>query len=235
MSNVVPLRERKDAPGYRMENRGNDRGEIYLYGIIGVSKDNFMGIDGISAKDFADDLKKLGAVKSIDLRINSDGGIVDDARAIYNLLASHGAAINVHIDGIAASAASFVAMVGRSISIAEGGFVMIHNARGGVFGTADELEGKAKVFRSYNESILNTYASRTGIDRAQLKAWMDDETWFAAEDAKKHGFVDTIVQNVRAVACASRLSLIYNNVPAALRPNRAAAEAALAKMKAPLR
>lgn len=235
MSNVVRIRERRDAPGYRMENRGNDRGEIYLYGIIGVSKDNFFGIDGISAKDFADDLKKLGAVKSIDLRINSDGGIVDDARAIYNLLVSHGATVNTHIDGIAASAASFVAMAGRTIDIAEGGFVMIHNARGGVFGTADDLRNMAKVFDDYNQSIRNTYQHRTGIADKQLKAWMDDETWFTAEDAKKNGFVDSIIENVRAVACASRLSLNYRNLPAALRPNRAAALAALESMKAPLR
>src|SRR4051812_48224201 len=118
MSNVTPMRApraRKDAPGYRMVNKGNSAGEIYLYGIIGVSKDNFFGIDGISAKDFADDLKSLGDVKTIDLRINSDGGVVDDARAIYNLLVSHSATINVHIDGIAASAASFVAMTGKTI------------------------------------------------------------------------------------------------------------------------
>lgn len=239
MGSVTPLRQdkaRKDAPGYRMVNKGADRGEIYLYGIIGISKDNFFGIDGISAKDFADDLKALGAVKTIDLFVNSDGGIVDDARAIYNQLVRHGATIATHIDGIAASAASFVAMAGKTIDIAEGGFIMIHNARGGVYGEADDLRAMADVFDSYNTAIRNTYSARTKIDDKTLKAWMDEETWFTAEEAKKNGFVDSIVENVRAVACRqSRLSASYKRLPAALRPNRAAALAALDKMKAPLR
>lgn len=233
MSTVVPMSTkatRRDAPNYKMVNRGNDHGEIYLYGIIGISKDNFFGIDGISAKDFAADLKKLGAVKTITLRINSDGGVVDDARAIYNLLVTHGATINVVVDGIAASAASFVMMVGKTIDIAEGAWIMIHNARGGVYGTADDLRKAAEVFDGYNSSIRNTYQARTKIDDKQLKAWMDDETWFTAEEAKKYGFVDTITENVKAVACASRMAASYRNLPAPLRQNRARASIALAAM-----
>lgn len=235
MTNITPLRPARSPAGsaqYRMVARGAAHGEIYLYGIIGLGKDNWLGIDGVTAKQFAEDLKRLAAVKTIDLRINSDGGVVDDARAIYNLLAQHPAEITVHIDGIAASAASFVAMVGKTILIAEGGWVMVHNARGGVYGTADDLKRMAEVFEGYNQSIRDTYAARTKQSNAKLKAWMDEETWFSGKDAVKAGFADRIVENVRAVAINMPRAGHFIHIPVALRPNRLKAAAALAAMKA---
>src|SRR5688500_9703008 len=102
MNSVTRLQPKQKAQGqYRMVNKANDRGEIWLYGIIGM---DWFG-DGVTAKQFADDLKKLGKVQTIDLRINSDGGVVTDARAMYNLLVEHEAKVITHIDGIAASAA----------------------------------------------------------------------------------------------------------------------------------
>lgn len=234
MSGSVTRLPAKMPGSYRMVNRSNDAGEIWLYGIIGLAKDNWFGVDGVTAKQFADDLRKLGAVKTINLRVNSDGGVVDDARAMYNLLVEHPATITTHVDGIAASAASFVMMAGKTIKIAEGGFVMIHNARGGAYGTADDLERMVPVFRSYDEQIRKTYAARTGQKDAQLQAWMKEETWFTSDEAKKYGFADEIVENMRVAACLHRPER-FTNLPAALRPNRAAAIAALDKMKAPLR
>lgn len=217
--------------GYRMINRGNDRGEIYLYGIIG--SDGWFG-DGVTAKTFADDLKKLGAVKTIDLRINSDGGVVTDARAIYTLLVEHPAEVITHIDGIAASAASFVAMAGKQILIAEGGFVMIHNARMGAWGEADDMRRAADVLETVNETIRNTYQKRTGAKSADIKAWMDVETWWTGPQAVEHGFADKIVEDMKVAACLHKPDR-FVNLPQALRPNRAAAVAAIGKMKAPLR
>jgi ATP-dependent Clp protease protease subunit len=219
----------KGAPEYRMVAKGG-RGEIYLYGIIGVSSDSFFGVDGVTAKQFADDLKKLGNVTTIDLRINSDGGVVDDARAMYNLLTQHPAEVRTHIDSLAASAASFVAMAGKSIEIAEGGFVMIHNARGGAWGTADELRSRASVMDGYNDAIINTYAARTGNSAAQLKKWMDAETWFTAEEAVQFKFADSVSQNMRAVAAISDARR-FQNLPTALLPKRAAAVARIAALR----
>lgn len=230
MSNVTPLKPKAGAGQYRMINRSKDRGEIWLYGIIGLAKDNWFGIDGVTAKQFADDLRKLGAVTSIDLRVNSDGGVVDDARAMYNLLVDHPASITTHIDGIAASAASFVAMAGTKIRIAEGGFVMIHNARGRVYGTADDVERMVPVFRSYDEQIRKTYAARTRQSDAQLQEWMRDERWFDSAEAVKFGFADEIVENMRVAACITDPTR-FAHLPAALRPNRAAAAAAIAAMR----
>src|SRR5262245_65110073 len=97
-------------------------------------------------------MKQWWPVKTLDLHINSDGCVIDDARAIYNLLVAHPATVITHIDGIAASAASFVAMAGKTIHMAEGGFFMIHNARGGVTGTADDLRTMAQVFEEDRKS-----------------------------------------------------------------------------------
>lgn len=231
---VTPLRRDRAVPGapqYRMEARGKDRAEIYLYGLIGLARDNFFGVDGVTAKQFADDLKKLGrGVRHIDLRINSDGGVIDDARAIHTLLVQHPAEVTTHIDSIAASAASFVAMAGKTIRIAEGGFVMIHNARGGAYGQAEDLERYARTMRDYNQAIRNTYHARTGQPDDRLRAWMDEETWFSAAEAVEHGFADEVMADMRAVACLSQADR-FEHLPEALRPNRSRATAALAAMR----
>lgn len=223
---VHTLPAAKQPAGYRMQARGS-RGEIFLYGIIGVDP-MFWG-EGVTATQFAKDLKALGKVDTIDLRINSDGGIVTDARAIYSLLNEHPAKIVTHIDGIAASAASIVAMVGAEILIAEGGFVMIHNARMGVWGEAADLERGATVLRTVNETVIETYAARTGNSAKKIADWMDAETWFTGTEAVKNGFADRVVENMKVAACLTQGER-FKNLPAALRPNRLRAAAAIAAM-----
>lgn len=230
MSKIVTLKP-KAAGEYRMLNKSSDRGEIWIYGIIGM---DWFG-DGVTAKQFATDLKKLGAVKDIDLRINSDGGVVTEARAMYNLLVEHPAKVNVHIDGIAASAASFLAMAGDNINIAEGGFVMIHNARGVTIGEAEDHRRMAEVLDQVNTTIVDTYAARTKQEPAKLKKWMNEEKWFTGTEAVENGFADRIVENKLKVAACIHDPTRFKNLPAVLRPNRAAAVAALETMKAPLR
>jgi ATP-dependent Clp protease protease subunit len=216
--NVRPLRPAKASGGYKMVNRGKDRAEIYVYGTIGQ---DWFG-DGVTAKQFADDLKKIGAVQTIDLRINSDGGVVTDARAMYNLLVEHKAKVITHIDGIAASAASFLAMAGEEIEIAEGGFFMIHNARMMAFGEAEDFERAATVLRTVNDTIRETYAARTGQTAEKLKKWMDAETWFTGSEAVQHGFATRIVENMKVAASLHRADQ-FVNIPAVLRPRRTAA------------
>jgi len=224
---IHKLAPKKKALGeYRMLNKSNDRGEIWLYGSIGA---DWFG-DGVTAKQFADDLKKLGTVNAIDLRINSDGGVVTDARAMYNLLVEHKAKVNVHIDGIAASAASFLAMAGDTIEIAEGGFVMVHNARGVTIGDAGDHERMGGVLRQVNQTIIDTYVARTKRDAKQVKKWMDAETWFTGKEAVANGFADKIVENMKVAASLAHPEM-FRNLPAALRPNRARAAAAIESIR----
>jgi ATP-dependent protease ClpP protease subunit len=205
---------------------GGTNAEIYLYGDIGG---DFLG-DGITADTFQKELNKLPkTVRTIDLRIDSMGGSVFDARTIYTLLVQHRAKIAVSIDGLAASAASFIAMAGDSIAISEGGFVMIHEARGIVRGTAADMEQSAKLLRQINSTIVDTYAARTGASKTQLNAWMVAETWFTGPDAVKNGFADSLMENKRIAACARPQD--FKNCPAALLPARAKTQATIERIR----
>jgi ATP-dependent Clp protease protease subunit len=218
MSKVVPFKP----SGYRVVARGSERAEIYLYGVIGA---DWFG-DGITAKKFADDLKALGNVKTIDLRINSEGGSVFDGKAMYSLLVDHPASINVYIDGLAASAASFIAMAGDVIHIAEGGFVMIHNAWTFAMGDAREMRRSADLLDTVNGTILDVYVARTKGDKNKLAKMMDDETWMTADEAVKQGFADKMVANLKVAASVSHPDR-FKNLPSALKPNTRRAIAAL--------
>lgn len=191
-----------------------------MYGVIG--EDFFFG-GGITGKSFAKELRGLGNVRSIDLRIDSPGGNVFDARTIYTLLTEHPADVNVYIDGLAASAASFIAMAGDTINIAEGGFVMIHEASGSTRGTASDHEKNALLLRAVSETIAQTYVARTGQSKAKVLDWMAEETWFVGEDAVKYKFADKVVENKTVTACAYPGE--FKNLPAALRPTAVRARA----------
>lgn len=233
LMNVVPLKPKPKpaaaASGYRMTNRAG-RGEIYLYGAIGMS---WFG-DGVTAKQFAKDLKELGAVSAIDLRINSEGGSVPEAEAIYTHLVEHKASVTAHIDGMAASAASFIAMAGDEILISESGFVMIHDARMMTYGTADDMKRAADLLDRTTEKIVQKYAKRTKNEETKIRKWMKDETWFIGEEAVESGFADKVVENLKVAASIADPTM-YRNLPAALRPGRARAEAVLASMKAQIK
>lgn len=211
--------------GYSMTNRAG-RGEVYLYGPIGMS---WFG-EGVTAKQFAKDLRDLGAVSTIDLRINSEGGSVPEAEAIYTHLIEHKAKVTAHVDGMAASAASFIAMAGDEILISESGFIMIHDARMIEWGTADDHRRAADLLDRTTDKIVQKYAVRTKNDATKIRDWMKDETWFIGEEAVKNGFADKVVENLKVAASVTRPDL-FKNLPKSLLPRRAAAVAALAALK----
>lgn len=222
-ASVLPFAPVK-APLPKVAAKG-DRGEVYLYGVIGA---DWFG-DGISAKQFADELKKLDNAKTIDVRINSEGGDVFAGKAMYSLLAAHKAHVVVHIDGIAASAASFIAMAGNEIEIAEGAFVMIHDAYGATRGRAKDMRAFADLLDATNSSIVDVYVARTKNTADKVKKWMADETWFSGKDALKNGFADSMVENMKVAASIGDPTM-FKNLPAALRPNRVKADGVLARM-----
>lgn len=209
----------KAAAGFKIVARGAKRAEVYVYGVIGG---DWFG-DGATAQKFADDLKKVGAVEDIDLHIDSEGGSVKDAQAMYTLLVAHPAKITVHIDGWACSAASFLAMAGSEIRIGEGGMFMIHNARMMAYGEAEDLERGAALLRTTNQTILDKYVARTGLDAKKVKDWMDEETWFTGREAVNAGFCDKVVENLKIAASTTRDVSKFKNMPADLRPRRALA------------
>jgi ATP-dependent Clp protease, protease subunit len=187
------------------------RGEIWLYDQIGES---FWG-EGISAKTFQKELAALGRVTTINLRINSPGGDVFDGLAIYNQLAAHPARVIVDIDGLAASIASVIAMAGDEIRIAANAMMMVHNPHGMAMGDANEMQRVAALLSQVKGSLADTYAARTSQPRAQLEAWMDDETWMVADTAVQYGFADAI-SAPQQVSNTFAMLRHYRNTPAAL-------------------
>jgi ATP-dependent protease ClpP protease subunit len=224
----MALSPKKPQPsGYRMVARSQDKAEIYLYGTIGS---DWFG-DGVTAKQFSDDLKAVGNVKNIDLRINSDGGDVFQGKTIYSRLVDHPAKVTVRVDGLAASIASLIAMAGDEIVISEGGFFMVHNAWTFTAGNANDLRATADLLDTVSSSILDTYSARTKMDKAALKKMMDSETWMTGAEAVQHGFADKMVENLKVAASVSRPDL-YKNLPVALNPKMARINAALGKIAA---
>lgn len=163
-------------------------GEILIYGAIG---DYYY--DGVRAKDVSAALKEIGN-KDVTARINSPGGSVFEASAIYSLLASHSKDVHVVIDGAAFSAASFLAMVGKTVQIAATGMMMIHNPWTIAMGDAGDMRKAAEMLDKTKDVILGTYAERTQIDREELSQLLDAETWLTPDEAKEKGFVDSIVK-----------------------------------------
>lgn len=215
------------AGGYSIKAKGSEA-EIYLYGDVG---DSWFG--GVTAKQFADDLKAAGKVDTIHLHINSPGGDVFDGLSIYRLLVDHKARVIVHIDGLAASIASVIAMAGDEIHMSESGFLMIHNAWGIAFGNAAEMRTMADLLDKTTASIRDVYVARTGKPTDAVKKWMDEETWFTAGEALDAGFVTEIADNMKLAARIDPAKHKFKHAPSALAgtPNLNAARERIAAMK----
>lgn len=182
---------------FRMRALAESAAEILVYDEIGSSPDG----QGLSAKQFDADLKALGAVSQITLRINSPGGDVCEGIAIYNTLKAHPATITARIDGIAASAASLIAMAADRIEMPANAFLLIHEPRIGIMlGTAADLTQAAADLGVMNEAFLTAYVERTGGDRDAIAAMMAEDRLMSAAEAKALGFADAIIETVRITA-----------------------------------
>lgn len=159
-----------------------------------------IGAYGVSAKDFIAELGALPAATPIELRLNSPGGSVFDAVAIYNALKRHDGTVTVTIDGIAASAASYLAMAGDEIVMPENAFLMIHDPSGLVMGTAGDMRDMAEALDKIAGSLIKGYASKSGKPDDDIAALMAAETWFDAAEAVEAGFADRIAEPVRIAA-----------------------------------
>lgn len=194
---------------YAIENKADATNEVE------VSIYDEIGSWGVGANKFVSDLKKIDA-KKINLRLNTPGGEVFDGTAIFNALRDHPADIVVHIDGLAASAGSFIAMSGDEIRMADNAYMMIHNGRGGVMGEAKDMRAYADVLEKINNNIAQMYADRTGKTKEHFSELMNAETWFTAEEALAQGLIDTITKNAaepKKNATASFDFKIYNKAP----------------------
>ncbi len=204
----------KNSKAVRFEMKKSDTGlsaDIYLYDIIGDSW------DGTTAKQFATDLKALDNPKTLNVFINSPGGAVMDGVAIYNTLRRHSARKVMHIDGHAASIASLVAMAGDDIFMAKNAMMMIHNPWAFAMGDAKGFRKIADDLEKMGQTMIETYAKRSGSTVSNVSDWMNAETWFTAKEAIEAGFADSMTAEVEAAALVKFDLSQYRNIPNSLR------------------
>ncbi|KVL18184.1 MULTISPECIES: head maturation protease, ClpP-related [Burkholderia cepacia complex] len=188
---------------------GGSEVEIRIYGDIG-----FWGTD---ADLFAAKLDEVAATAtSIVVAINSMGGDVFDAFAIYNAVRRYAGKVKGRVDGVAASAASLILMACDTIEMPSNARLMIHNPHTVAAGEAGDLRKLADLLESMSDSMLAAYVERSGRTEEEVRAIMDAETWLTAAQAKEQGFCDAIVDPIRiaAYAGAARLAARYAAVPA---------------------
>lgn len=158
-----------------------------------------IGIWGITAKDFINEVKDLD-VDTINLRLNTPGGSVFDGTAIFNILKDHSARVVAHVDGLAASIGSFIAMAADEVRMAKNAYMMIHNTWGLAVGDSDAMEKMASLLTKMNDTIAATYADKAGAAVEHIKELMSAETWFTGEEALAEGLVDTVTGAVEVNA-----------------------------------
>lgn len=168
-----------------------------------------IGAYGVSAKSFLDDLRTV-TTDEVDVEINSPGGDVFAGLAIYNGLRASGKKINVKVLGLAASAASLVAMAGDTIEMPENAFMMIHNPWGFAMGGADEMRNTADVLDKIGTGLVSTYAKRTGKTAQEITALLDAETWMTAQEAVDAGFATSVTAALAVKASYSEDRLPEN-------------------------
>lgn len=167
----------------KIEAKANNKGvtKVYIYDEIGLW--------GTSASDFAEELKDLDT-SQIELHLNSPGGALFDGIAIMNTLRYHEAAVTVYVDGLAASAASLIAMAGDRIVMRPGSQMMIHEARGIAMGDASVMLKMAETLEHAGDNAASVYAGRAGGPKEYWRDAMKNETWYSPEEAVEAGLAD---------------------------------------------
>ena len=190
----------------------NQPAELILYGDISTT--SWWG-DEITPTQFSNDLTALGDVTEIVVRINSGGGDVFAANAIYTRLKDHKASITVKIDGWAASAATIIAMAGDTIQIPANGVFMIHDPKMGVLGyySAEEFVKLSEELTVIKQSIINGYALKTGKDATEISELMTKATWYDGKQAVESGFCDEIMFGEVETEIENASRIVVNSVP----------------------
>jgi len=168
----------------------NDSGESELFLHGPISEESWLG-DEVTPEQFRKELNSHAG--DVTVWINSPGGDVIAASQIYTMLKNHKGKITAKIDGIAASAASVIAMAGDETLIAPTGMLMIHNPSMLAYGNKSDMEQAITLLDEVKETIINAYELKSGLSRAKISKMMDEETWMNAKKAKSLGLVDGIL------------------------------------------
>ncbi len=199
------------APSIRVDTSA-EVAHIYVHDVI----DQWWGA---SAEQIIKALAQAGG-KDVHLHINSPGGDVFESLAMASAIAGYSGKVTAIVEGLAASAATRLALSASEVQMTEGGLFMIHNSWTMAWGNKSELRSTADLLDKVDAGIIGDYARKTGASTEKVAAWMDAETWFTAEEAKAAGFIDSVLPASQAPASNSsswNLSA-YANAPKATAP-----------------
>jgi ATP-dependent Clp protease, protease subunit len=194
--------------------------EVYIYGYVG--RDDFDD-EAVSASEFIDAIKPYDALP-LSLHINSGGGDVFEGIAIYTAIINRAGKTTSHIDGLAASIASIIAIASDEVLIMSGAMMMIHRASSCTWGNADDFLALAETLQKLDGNLADIYASKTNMSAEEALAAIAKTTWYTAEEAVQVGLADAIDDSVlKAVACIDARFLDRYDVPDPIRAGLQAA------------
>jgi ATP-dependent Clp protease, protease subunit len=208
--------------------RGSFRAEgnrLVVYDVIVASDADAAWLGGISAETFARELRAMAG--DVELRINSPGGDVFAARAMAQAMREHPGKVTAYVDGVAASAASLLAVSAGETVMAPGSMMMIHEAWTIALGNKGDFLSTAALLEKIDASIVETYQAKAGGKPDQWAAEMAAETWYTAAEAVKAGLADRVAEDKPVAAQAAWDLGVYDHAPAAPEPEPVAVSAPL--------
>lgn len=200
-----------------VKNKTSTSADLYFYGDIVTDSYSKWSNDDTCPKDVIDALKECEGVEQLNIHINSCGGSVFAGIAIYNKLKMFNAKKVVHIDALAASISSVIALVGDEVIMPSNSYLMIHKAWVFTAGNADELRAEADNLDTIEKSIVSTYVENAcdGITEDEIKSKMAAETWLTANEAAEMFKNITVAEEVQIAACVTELS--FANAPQSIK------------------
>jgi len=193
---------------WEIKNKTEDSAELLLYGDI-ASRGWWE--DDVTPQNINEELEELDDVEEINVRINSNGGDVFAGNAILSTLKRFDATVNIFIDGLAASIASVIAMAGDKVYMPVNSMMMVHNPWTGLRGDADDFRKMADDLDQIRESIIAAYKEKTSLNRDEIIDFLDQETWFTAEEAVEYGFADEIEEREVSASINNKSNIKFNN------------------------
>lgn len=199
-----PQRGARTRGWYSIQNVSQEEAEIAIF--------DFIGRGGVQADQFISDLNEITA-ENITLRVNSPGGDVFDGFAIFNALRRHKSTITAFVDGVAASAASYLIMGAESVVMSPHSQLVIHEATGLALGPADDMRKMADVLDKMSDNIASVYAERAGGPVAEWRALMKEETFFSDHEAVVAGLAERVDGEEEAVVAARIAARLEQHEP----------------------
>jgi ATP-dependent protease ClpP protease subunit len=200
---------RTNQPFNLVRNSAASEATLYIYDVI----DSYWGV---SAKMVIEALASVSDVSTLHLRINSPGGDVFEGRAIVEAIKRFAGKTIAHVDSLAASAATSIAIAANEVEISQGAFFMIHNASAVVWGDKTAMRDTANLLEKVEGTIIADYVSKSGQDASAITDWMDAETWFTADEAIANGFCDRLAATADKSTKNTWNLAAYSKAPQAL-------------------